>query len=142
MRSKLSVIAIVAVLLSCSFAWAESNALEPADRRMRFDPQAVAGETEADIQYGSSDSAIRSRLEQALRDAQLTGVRDLSVEVRNGTAYLSGSATKHEAIDEALSTALMVSGVEEIKNQIVLVNPPPIYSSGKWAGAYSTAGAG
>jgi hypothetical protein len=142
MQSKSAVLTAVTILLFCSVASAEYESSPGADMRMRPNPQALAGESTADIRYGGSDTAVRARVEQALQEAQLQNLRELSVDVQNGVVYLSGSATKHEAIDAALATTLMVNGVDDIENRIVLLNPPPIYSSGKWAGAYSTAGAG
>lgn len=142
MRSETAVLTVLTILLSSSLASAEYETSPGSDMRMRPNPQALAGESSADIRYGSSDTAVRARVEQALQEAQLQHLRELSVEVQNGVVHLSGSATKHEAIDAALATALMVNGVDDIENRIVLLNPPPVYSSGKWAGAYSTAGAG
>lgn len=71
-----------------------------------------------------TDEQIASGVRQALTGEHPSLAKRIKVEVREGTAYLTGDLRNHREVDELLSTTLMVAGVRDIRSDITLAGRP------------------
>lgn len=71
-----------------------------------------------------SDDQLAQNIRSTI-DSQYPHLKQrVSVEVRNGVAYLSGNLNRHQEVDEILSTTLMQEGVRDIQSDITIAGKP------------------
>lgn len=77
-----------------------------------------------------SDSQIKEKLEQAFRQSNLPLALDkIEVLVKNGNVTILGDLPRFQEVDKALSLALMIDGVRDVKSEITINgNPYPSFS--------------
>jgi osmotically-inducible protein OsmY len=65
-----------------------------------------------------SDPSITQKIKESIAQAPDIKIKDLSVEVHEGIATLRGTAQSRRSIDNALTTALMTDGVEDVRSEL------------------------
>lgn len=71
-----------------------------------------------------SDDQIASELRSTLEREYPQLSNRITVDVRDGIAYLSGNMQNHRQVDEILSTVLMLEGVRDIQSDITVAGKP------------------
>jgi osmotically-inducible protein OsmY len=85
---------------------------------------AKAVRDEMRIRPAPADDQIAASVRSALA-AEYPGLAArVTVDVRDGVAYLSGDVSNHREVDELLATTLMIQGVKDVRSDITLQGRP------------------
>lgn len=83
-------------------------------------PSAVPAPAETTVGMKIDDAVVTTRVKAALLDNQELKGFDIKVETRKGVVQLSGFIENQSRIDQAVSIARSVEGVEKVENSMTL----------------------
>lgn len=102
----------------------DSNAARERIITVARGASAKAVRDEMRIRPAPADDQIAASVRSALA-AEYPGLAArVTVDVRDGVAYLSGDVSNHRQVDELLATTLMIQGVKDVRSDITLQGRP------------------